>query len=353
MVNPVAGNYAAGSSTARNYAVVAHRGASGYLPEHTLAAYELGIRQGADAFEIDVVPTRDGHLVARHENDLTGSTDVRAHPEFADGRITKEIAGLRHTGWFAEDFTLAELATLRAIEPLPGVRSTEHDGRYAVPTLPEILALRARLSMELGREVGLKLEVKTPEHFATIGVPMTQRLLADLADADMLGAGSPVEIMTFEPHFLRALREQGVGNRLVALIEDEPGRPVPGEAGTTYGELCTRAGLARLRESVEAIGPGRYALFGGAPGTPLGEPSPLFANAKAAGLRLDCWTFRAENAFLPTDFQRGEDPAAYGDLGGLVAAYVHHGLATVITDQPREARRAAPGDGSAVAHTSQ
>ena len=162
---------------------MAHRGASGYLPEHTLAAYELGLRLGADAFEIDVVPTADGHLVARHENDLTGSTDVAAHPELADRRTIKVIEGVRHMGWFTEDFTLAEIGTLRAREPLPALRSTEHDGQYAVPALPEILTLRAQLAQEMGRPVGLKLEVKSPVHFAGIGHAVEDLLLRDLAAA--------------------------------------------------------------------------------------------------------------------------------------------------------------------------
>ena len=313
---------------------MAHRGASGYLPEHTLAAYELGLRLGADAFEIDVVPTADGHLVARHENDLTGSTDVAAHPELADRRTIKVIEGVRHMGWFTEDFTLAEIGTLRAREPLPALRSTEHDGQYAVPALPEILTLRAQLAQEMGRPVGLKLEVKSPVHFAGIGHAVEDLLLRDLAAAGMLGPASPVEIMTFDLHYLRLLRERGVENGMVFLVEEDPSRPVPGEAGATYGDLTTPAGLARVRETAQALGPGRHAHFTGMPGTPLGEPRRLFTDAKAAGLRLDCWTFRAENIFLPTDFTRGDDPAALGDMAGLAAAYVRAGLDTVITDHP-------------------
>lgn len=322
--------------------IVAHRGASGYLPEHTLAAYELGIRQGADAFEIDVVPTRDGHLIARHENELSNSTDIADRPEFAGRRVSKIIEGVRHEGWFAEDFTLAEVQELRAREPLPGLRSTAHDGRYAVPALPEILALRAALAAQLRRPVGLKLEVKSPAHFAAIGHPIENRLLADLDEHGLLGAASPVEIMCFELHHLRALRARGVENGLVFLIEEDPARAVPGEGGATYGELSTAAGLAQVRRVAHAIGPGRHALFTGMPGGPLGAPRPLFTAAAAAGLRLDCWTFRAENAFLPSDFRSSDDPAALGDLAGLVAAYVRHGLTTVITDQPDAVLPTAP-----------
>lgn len=319
-------------------AVVAHRGASGYLPEHTLPAYELGIRLGADAFEIDVVPTADGHLIARHENDLTGSTDVAAVADLAPYKSTKVVEDLTRTGWFAEDFTLAQIGGLRAREPLPALRSRAHDDLYAVPTLPEILALRASLADDLGRPVGLKLEVKSPSHFASIGHPIEDRLIADLDAAGMLGADSPVEIMTFDLSHLRRLRERGVANTMVFLIEDLPARPVPGESGVTYGQLSTPAGLASVRATAQAIGPGRYALFSGMPGGPLGEPRPLFAHAKAAGLRLDCWTFRAENAFLPTEFRSGDDPRALGDLAGLVTAYLQQGLDTVITDHPDRVR---------------
>ncbi|MCA0178613.1 MAG: glycerophosphodiester phosphodiesterase [Actinobacteria bacterium] len=263
--------------------IVAHRGASGYLPEHTLAAYELGLRLGADAFEIDVVPTADGHLVARHENDLTGSTDVAAHPELADRRTIKVIEGVRHMGWFTEDFTLAEIGTLRAREPLPALRSTEHDGQYAVPALPEILTLRAQLAQEMGRPVGLKLEVKSPVHFAGIGHAVEDLLLRDLAAAGMLGPASPVEIMTFDLHHLRLLRERGVENGMVFLVEEDPSRPVPGEAGATYGDLTTPAGLARVRETAQALGPGRHALFTGMPGTPPRRATASLRGRQSSG----------------------------------------------------------------------
>ncbi|GAA1779512.1 glycerophosphodiester phosphodiesterase family protein [Nostocoides veronense] len=312
--------------------VVAHRGASGYLPEHTLAAYELGIRLGADAFEIDVVPTADGHLIARHENELSGSTDVAQRRRFADRRTTTVIDGVTHTGWFAEDFTLAEVRELRARQPLPGLRGTEHDGRYDVPALPEILSLRARLAEEMDREVGLALEVKSPVHFAAIGHAVEERLIADLEAAGGSGPDSPVEIMSFDLAHLRDLRRRGIKNRMVFLVEEDSERVVPGEDGATYGELTTPAGLARVRDLAEAVGPGRHALFTGMPGARLGAPRRLFADARAAGLRLDCWTFRAENAFLPADFRLGDDPATLGDLAGLVTAYVEHGLDTVITD---------------------
>lgn len=318
----------------RRPAIVAHRGASGYLPEHTLAAYDLGIAQGADAFEIDVVPTRDGHLIARHENNIAFSTDVGRHPEFADRRGARVVAGHPQHGWFTEDFTLAEIAALRAIEPLPGIRSTDHDGRYAVPALPEILARRAALAAEHGRPVGLKLEVKTPEYFTEAGLPMAESLIEALGDAHALGADSPVEIMSFDYGFLVRLRGLGVPNRLVFLVEEDLSAPVPGHPAWTYADAVSPAGLAEAAGHVDIIGPGRSVLFPGLPDGSLGSPTALFADAHAAGLRVDCWTFRAENLFLPTDFRVGDDPAGCGDLAGVVSAYVEAGLDTVITDHP-------------------
>ncbi len=318
--------------------IVAHRGASGYLPEHTLAAYELGIRQGADAFEIDVVMTRDGHLVARHESNVAQSTDVGRHPEFADRRTARTVGDHPQHGWFTEDFTLDEIATLRAVEPLPGIRSTAHDGVYAVPALPEILTLRSRLATDLGRDVGLRLEVKSPEYFTEAGLPMEEPLIDALGAAHALGADSPIEIMSFDYGFLVRLRGLGVANPLVFLVEENLAARVPGHPEWTYADAVTPAGLAEVARHVEALGPGRAVLFPGAPDGRLGDPSAVFADAHAAGLRLDCWTFRAENLFLPTEFRVGEDPAGLGDLAGLAAAHVAAGLDTVITDHPDRVR---------------
>ena len=151
--------------------IIAHRGASGLRPEHTLAAYELAIDQGADFIEPDLVPTKDDILVARHENEIGGTTDVAAHPEFADRRVTKSIDGQAVTGWFTEDFTLAELKTLRARERLPQLRpaNTAYDGRFTIPTLTEIVALAQRRSAKTGRTIGIYPETKHPTYFAAIG----------------------------------------------------------------------------------------------------------------------------------------------------------------------------------------
>lgn len=314
-------------------AVVAHRGASGYLPEHTLAAYELGVRQGADALEIDIVMTRDGQLIARHENEIGRSTDIARRAEYSRRRVARTVEGQRLTGWFTEDFSAAEIAGLRAVEPLPQLRATRHDGRYAVPSLPEILTLRAELAAELVRPVGLKIEVKTPHYFRRLELGIEAPLVTALEAAGVLAPRSPVEIMSFELAHLQRLRALGVPNPLVFLVEEDTARPVPDDPlARTYAEHLTPAGLSALARTVTALGPGRRVLFPGTADGSLGRASRLFAAVHDAGLRLDCWTFRAENAFLPKDFQMGGEPTGYGDMAGLVAAYVQAGVDTVITD---------------------
>lgn len=325
--------------------IVAHRGASGYLPEHTLAAYELGIRQGADAFEIDVVMTRDGVLVARHESNIAHSTDIARRPDFASLRATRAVEGLTQTGWFTEDLTWAEVQRLRAVEPLPALRSTAHDGEWGIASLEQILQLRSRLSEELGRPVGLKLEVKSPEYFTEIGLPIEPALIESLGAAHALGGESPVEVMSFDFGFLARLRGLGVENGLVFLVEEDPHRRVPGHPEWTYGRALRPPALAEVAQVVTAIGPGRRVLFPGAAEGALGEPTSVFADAHAAGLRVDCWTFRAENAFLPPEFRSSEDPTEPGDLAGVVAAYVAAGLNTVITDHPDRVRPTAAAVG--------
>lgn len=162
--------------------VFGHRGASGYRPEHTQAAYELAARLGADHIEPDLVSTKDGVLVARHENEIGGTTDVEQHPEFADRRTTKVIDGEQVTGWFTEDFTLAELKTLRAEERIPGIRqqNTIYNGRFGIPTFDEVVDLARRLSRELGREIGIVPETKHPGYFRSIDLPLEPGLVETL-----------------------------------------------------------------------------------------------------------------------------------------------------------------------------
>lgn len=319
--------------------IIAHRGASGERPEHTLAAYDLAIDQGADFIEPDLVPTMDDQLVARHENEIGETTDVADHPEFADRRTTKTIDGREVTGWFTEDFTLAELKTLRARERLPQLRpgNAAHDGRFEVPTLAEIIALAKRRSAETGRTIGIYPETKHPTYFARIGHPTDARLVAELKAAGWDAADAPVFIQSFEVANLQRLR----GLTKVRLIQlmDGHGGPADG-AVKSYAEMATPAGLRQVATYASGIGPNKAMLWAGA-----GRPSTLVTDAHAAGLKVHPWTYRAENLFLPAHFKRGDDPAAKGDAVGEIRSALAQKVDGFFTDFPalgRDARDGAP-----------
>lgn len=275
--------------------VIAHRGASGLRPEHTLAAYELAIEQGADFIEPDLVPTKDDVLVARHENEIGGTTDVAQHPEFAARRATRTIDGESITGWFVEDFTLAELKTLRARERLPQLRAanTAYDGRFEIPALAEIVALAKRRSAETGRTIGIYPETKHPTYFASIGHPTDALLVAQLRAAGWDRADAPVFIQSFEVANLRRLHGM-TKVRLIQLLA-ATGGPADG-AAPSYAAMMTPAGLAAVARYAYGIGPDKAMLWTG------DRPSALVAAAHAAGLRVHPWTYRAEAMFLPARF---------------------------------------------------
>lgn len=330
--------------------VLGHRGASGHLPEHTLAAYELAARQGADYLELDLVATRDGVLVARHENDIWGTTDVADHPELAGRRRRARIDGRDVEGVFTEDLDLAELRTLRARERLPQLRSTAHDGDWSVATFPEIIALRAALSQELDREIGLYVELKHPTHFRGLGLALEERMLADLEVAGLTGRDAPVFVQCFEPGTLRRLRgELGCELRQVLLATapgDVPADLVAAGAQVTYAELMSPDGLGALAGVLDGVGPSKLMVLPWAEDGTLGEPTSLVADAHAAGLVVHAWTFRAENRFLPPALRRlgipGDgggagaeaDPAAHGDLAAEVHAHLAAGVDGIFTDHP-------------------
>lgn len=265
--------------------VIAHRGASALRPEHTLAAYELAIERGADFIEPDVVATRDGRLVARHENEISGTTDVAGRPEFAARRAVKEIDGREREGWFTEDFTLAELRTLRARERLPELRGTAFDGRFEVPTLEEVIALAARAG------VGVYPETKHPSYFAAIGLALEAPLLAALD-----GFGGPVFIQSFEAGNLRELR----GRTQHPLVRLTAGAPPD---------------VAEIAAYADAIGPQKDQLIPRAADGSLGEPTSLLADAHAAGLLVHAWTFRPEPEFVPAGLDSPAELARFYALG--------------------------------------
>ncbi|MBW9092750.1 esterase-like activity of phytase family protein [Microbacterium jejuense] len=317
--------------------LIGHRGASGHRPEHTLASYETAIVQCADYIEPDVVSTKDGVLVARHENEIGGTTDVAAHPEFAARRTTKTIDGAAITGWFTEDFTLAELRTLRAKERLPQTRpaNTAFDGLYVIPTLDEVLDL-ARHSVSCdGRPVGVYPETKHPSYFDSIGLSLEEPLVAALRANGLDRADAPVIVQSFETANLREL--DGLTDVALAQLVNSSGRPydftLAGDP-RTYKDLVTPAGLADIASYADGVGVEKSALIPRTADGRLGAPTSVIADAHAAGLTVHGWTFRAENQFLPVEFRSSADPNAYGDLAGEVAAFIGAGMDGVFSDHP-------------------
>jgi len=318
--------------------VIGHRGASGYRPEHTLASYELAARMGADFIEPDLVSTKDGVLIARHENEIGGTTDVAAHPEFADRKTTKVVDGVAITGWFTEDFTLAEIKTLRAKERLPLVRqeNTLYDGLFEVPTFDEVLALRERLSHELHREIGVYPETKHPTYFRSIGLDLSPKLVAALRAHHLDSKHAPVFIQSFEITNLRELRSKyGVSAPEVFLLSAS-GAPYDLQAAgdpTTYADLKTAASLRLLSRVINGIGPDKNMVIPRLADGTLGTPTSLVADAHAAGLQVHPYTFRAENQFLPTELRVGTNPSDYGKAIDEQVTFLKTGIDGLFTDQ--------------------
>lgn len=323
--------------------VIAHRGASGYLPEHTLAAYAVAILQGADFIEPDLVLTRDGELIARHDNRLDLTTDVAARPAFAPRRCMKDVDGASVSGWFSEDFALAEIKQLRAIERLPDIRPANRrfDGQFSVPTLREILDLVRAYETLLGRRIGIYPEIKHPTHFAHRGLSIEPALVALLRDYGYTHKDDPVYLQSFEPTSLQRLRDLTP----LALIQllDETGAPFDArEAGTpTYDDMATPAGLAHIATYADGIGPNKERIIARDAGNRMAStPTPLARDAHAAGLTVHAYTFRAENYFLPTELRRGADASAYGDVESEIRAFLAAGIDGLFVDHTPAGRRA-------------
>jgi glycerophosphoryl diester phosphodiesterase len=317
--------------------VFAHRGASGYRPEHTLAAYQLAIRMGADYIEPDLVSTKDGVLVARHENEISGTTDVADHPEFAQRRTTKTIDGVAVSGWFTEDFTLRELRTLRAKERLPGVRpgNTRYDGRYEVPTFDEILALVRREGRARGRTIGVAPETKHPTYFRSIGLPLERPLLRSLRLAGLDSRRAKVVIQSFETTNLRQLsRETKVKLVQLTSATGAPYDLVAQGDPRTYADLMSPAGLRRVATYADWLGPEKNSIIPRDAAGFLTQPTSVVADAHRAGLKVVVYTFRDENQFLPADFRNGADPNAKGDIFGELQAFLDTGIDAVFSDYP-------------------
>ncbi len=311
-----------GSPVLAHPLIIAHRGASGERPEHTRAAYERAIEQGADVIEPDLVMSRDGVLIVRHENEIGGTTDVAARPEFAARRTTKTIDGEAMTGWFTEDFTLAELQTLRARERLPALRpaNTAFDGQESILTFEQVLDIAARAG------VAVAPELKHPTYFAALGLQMEDVFVAVLQRRSLTGAEAPVIVQCFEVGTLQRLRTR-IATPLLQLVAASGG---PADLpGLSYAAMITPVGLAGIAAYADWIGTDTSLIEP----TP-GAPTALIADAHAAGLKVAGWTFRAENAFLPEADRVGEEPAAHGRLRERLARFSDYGLDAAFMDQP-------------------
>lgn len=325
--------------------VIGHRGTSGYRPEHTLGSYQLALDMGAHIIEQDLVPTRDGHLVCRHENDITATTDVSAHPEFASRRTTKKVDGVALTGWFTEDFTLAELKTLRAKERIPGNRqkNTLYDGHWEIPTFEEVLRWADREGRRRGKPVWLYVETKHPTYFRGLGLGLEEPLAGLLRRYDRHRAQSPLILQSFEPGSVRRLSKL-VATPRVVLLSGAGSKPwdfvVSGDPRTT-DDLVRPAGLKWMASFAQGIGPTLDLVIPKDGSGRLTTPTTLVRDAHAQGLILHPYTMRNENTFLPADFRRGTDPNAYGDAFGAFAAYFATGIDGIFSDNPDTALLAA------------
>ncbi|WGM30881.1 glycerophosphodiester phosphodiesterase [Brevundimonas sp. NIBR11] len=312
--------------------VIAHRGASGERPEHTRAAYELAIEQGADFIEPDLVMSKDGHLVVRHENEIGGTTNVADHPEFADRRTTKTIDGVATTGWFTEDFTFAELQTLRARERLPTIRP----GNTAWPdetilTFQQVIDIAREATVRTGRVIGVAPELKHPTHFEQAGLSMIAPFVEIVRRNDLAAADSPIVVQCFEVGTLKTLN--GLIDSPLAQLMSPSGGPadLPGQ---TYAAMVTPEGLAELAAYAEWAAVETAMVIPRTPAGAAGTPTMLVADAHLAGLKVVVWTFRAEDMFLPTDHR--------GDLPGWIRRFYDLGVDAVFSDFPGVAVAARP-----------
>ncbi|SEF28710.1 glycerophosphoryl diester phosphodiesterase [Amycolatopsis pretoriensis] len=317
--------------------IVGHRGAPGYRPEHTLASYELAFRMGVSYVDVDLVPTKDGQLVARHEPEIGGTTDVAKHPEFANRKKTLVIDGVSTTGWFTQDFTLAELKTLRAVERIPQNRphNTLYNGRYQIATFQEVLDLTKRLGKELHRTLGTYPEVKHSTFFSTIGNPTEPKLVALLKRNGLDRPDAPAIIQSFEVSNLIELHKQ-VRTPLLQLTSASgaPADFVAKGDKRTYADLVTPQGLREVAKYAKYLGPDKAQVIPRDTNDNLGTPTALVADAHKAGLKVQPYTFRNENPFLPANLRSSAEPDAFGDVFTEEAAFLKAGVDGFFADQP-------------------
>ncbi len=308
--------------------IIGHRGASGYRPEHSRAAYELAFALGADAVEPDIVATKDGVLVLRHENEISGTTNVASHPEFAARKTTKTIDGTALTGWFTEDFTWAELQTLRVVERLPALRqpSTSFDGHEGIVRLRDLMRIIDEASARYRRQLVMIAEIKHAAYFESIGLPLDELFAAEVRE---WATDENLVTESFEESVLLKIRARGVAGRLVFLAERE-GAPADlvaadGRNARSYADHLTDSGLERLATEVDGVSVDKRLI--------LADPA-FVDRAHAAGLIVYTWTLRPENKFLSKAFRVGTAAPAWGDWRGEFAQIIETGLDGVFADHP-------------------
>ncbi|MCV2370773.1 glycerophosphodiester phosphodiesterase family protein [Roseateles oligotrophus] len=340
--------------------VIGHRGASGYRPEHTLEGYALAIAQGANYIEPDLVMTKDGELIARHEpllarvnlnadgsikmvngvpdlNRTDSSTNVWQLAKYADRLAVKTVDGVKTAGWFAEDFTAAEIRQdIRAQERLRDLRlgNNAYNNQFVIPTLQEVINLAKAKTLETGRVIGIYPETKHPTYFKNFSDAnglqrMEDKLVATLHANYGNDRNAPVFIQSFEVHNLEYIN----GKTDIKIVQLLNGSGRPFDDSRSYADLASAAGLDTIMTYADGVGSNTnlmISLVGGK----LGAPTQLIANAHQRGLAVHGWTFRAENVFLPNEFDSSADPAAYGDLAGQIKAFVDLGMDGLFTDQP-------------------
>ena len=331
--------------------VYAHRGASALYPEHTLAAYAKAIHDGADFIEPDLVCTKDGVLVARHENAITDTTDVASRPEFAGRKARKTIDGQAIDGWFVSDFTFAELKTLRATERLPKMRGTSHDGQFQLVSLEEMIDFVAAESAARGRVIGLVPELKHSTWFGATGLALEERLVSTL-NAHAYTRRAPVTVQSFETANLKRLRKalgRSTHIRLAQLVvaggRNDALRPADvalAGGSLTYGEMVSQRGLRQMAMYADVVAPISRAVIPLGADERLGRPTTLVADAHRAGLQVVAWTFRPENAFLAADFRDDAGPNARNEAGSIaeMRRYLETGIDGLFSDDTALARRA-------------
>ncbi len=333
----------------RKIEVFGHRGASALRPEHTLASYGKAIADGADYIEPDLCCTKDGVLIARHENNIADTTDVASRAAFADRKTEKTVDGKKITGWFVEDFTLAELKQLRAIERLAQLRpqNTIMNGQFDVPTWQEIVDFTAAEAATRGRMIGLIPELKHSTYFRSMGLPLEDRFLQSLTEHDYLRR-APLEIQSFEVSNLRALRAK-LGRpsnvRLMQLVDTNA--PKPADAafagfGPTYAEMMTPIGLSEIARYADVVAPPIRAIIPLGTDGRLTQPTSLVLDAHKAGLLVHTWTFRPENYFLAADFKDTNGENTRNEKGSIaeMRAYIATGIDGFFTDDPGLGRAA-------------